>query len=347
VTPTPGVTSYQRYYPYGEPRDDYNPALPTDRTFTGQITDGLLDDGGTGLMYYRARYYDPQVGRFAAADTIVPNPGNPQDLNRYTYVGNNPVNGTDPSGHAFIEGLDFSGSYYYWPSLGFLVDSPPPVTDTVTGEVLASANDAMTVSTANALFDDMADEKDILYDYAWDYCFIRNKQMATRIAERGEASFSVFILGSSELSLRTTVREGLSYPGVPQYDPDKNGEADQVWWNWHVARGVYVSTGRGETPDIYVIDPSLFRSKKAVPLQDWIDAMGDPNATVYYRDDDAYGMLLTWNASEAEWIIDDWTEPPEAFPRDSWNAAADECFAAWGCAGVRNVREPGWSWSSY
>jgi RHS repeat-associated protein len=95
----PGVRSYQRYYPYGEPRDDYSPALPTDHTFTGQISDGLLDDGGTGLMYYGARYYDPQVGRFAAADTIVPNPGNPQDLNRYSYVGNNPVNGIDPSGH--------------------------------------------------------------------------------------------------------------------------------------------------------------------------------------------------------------------------------------------------------
>jgi RHS repeat-associated protein len=95
----PGVRSFQRYYPYGEPRDVYSPALPTDHTFTGQISDGLLDDGGTGLMYYGARYYDPQVGRFAAADTIVPNPGNPQDLNRYTYVGNNPVNFTDPSGH--------------------------------------------------------------------------------------------------------------------------------------------------------------------------------------------------------------------------------------------------------
>jgi RHS repeat-associated protein len=100
----PGVTSYQRYYPYGEPRDAYNPALPTDHTFTGQISDGLLDDGGTGLMYYGARYYDPQVGRFAAADTIVPNPANPQDLNRYAYVGNNPTNGTDPSGHYFVAG---------------------------------------------------------------------------------------------------------------------------------------------------------------------------------------------------------------------------------------------------
>jgi hypothetical protein len=50
-------------------------------------------------MYYRARYYDPAIGRFISADTIVPNPENPQDLNRYAYVRNNPLKYTDPSGH--------------------------------------------------------------------------------------------------------------------------------------------------------------------------------------------------------------------------------------------------------
>jgi len=106
----PGTRSFQRYYPYGEPRNDYNPDLPTDHTFTGQITDGLLDDGGTGLMYYGARYYDPQVGRFAAADTIIPNPNNPQDLNRYAYVRNNPLLYVDPTGHWCILGHNPDGS---------------------------------------------------------------------------------------------------------------------------------------------------------------------------------------------------------------------------------------------
>ena len=39
------------------------------------------------------------LGRFVQPDTIVPEPGNPQDLNRYTYAGNNPLIYTDPSGH--------------------------------------------------------------------------------------------------------------------------------------------------------------------------------------------------------------------------------------------------------
>ena len=34
-----------------------------------------------------------------SADTIVPDPTNPQSLNRYSYVRNNPVNFNDPSGH--------------------------------------------------------------------------------------------------------------------------------------------------------------------------------------------------------------------------------------------------------
>jgi RHS repeat-associated protein len=68
--------------------------LPTDHTFTGK----KLDES-TGLMYYGARYYDAALGRFVQADPIVPNPANPQDLNRYAYVRNNPLLYIDPSGH--------------------------------------------------------------------------------------------------------------------------------------------------------------------------------------------------------------------------------------------------------
>ena len=87
-------TITQRYYPWGTIRPGPSNALPTDYTFTGQ----KLDES-TGLMYYGARYYDPALGRFVQADTIVPNLANPQDLNRYAYVRNNPLKYTDPSGH--------------------------------------------------------------------------------------------------------------------------------------------------------------------------------------------------------------------------------------------------------
>ena len=79
------------YGPWGEIRSG---TLPTERLYTGQRWDDAL-----GLYFYNARYYDPALGRFIQPDTIVPDYGNPQALNRYAYVYNNPLRYSDPSGH--------------------------------------------------------------------------------------------------------------------------------------------------------------------------------------------------------------------------------------------------------
>jgi RHS repeat-associated protein len=57
---------------------------------------GREQDGETGLNYYRARYYDAGNGLFISEDPIGFNAG---DTNIYRYVGNSPVNRTDPSGN--------------------------------------------------------------------------------------------------------------------------------------------------------------------------------------------------------------------------------------------------------
>jgi RHS repeat-associated protein len=80
------------YYPFGETR--YNSGDATNYKYTGQE-----EDPETGLYYYGARYYDPIIGRFITADSIVPEPFNPQALNRYSYVLNNPLKYVDPTGH--------------------------------------------------------------------------------------------------------------------------------------------------------------------------------------------------------------------------------------------------------
>jgi RHS repeat-associated protein len=54
----------------------------------------------SGLIYMKSRYYDPCLGRFISPDTIVPEPYNPQALNRYAYAFNNPISNLDPTGHA-------------------------------------------------------------------------------------------------------------------------------------------------------------------------------------------------------------------------------------------------------
>jgi len=55
----------------------------------------------TGLIFYRARYYHPGIGRFASRDPA----GMPDGINRYAYVGNSPINFNDPTG----EFLNFIG----------------------------------------------------------------------------------------------------------------------------------------------------------------------------------------------------------------------------------------------
>ena len=113
TTDTSGAkVSETRYKPWGEIRyawtsgQSMTPSymLPS-YTFTGQYS--YMDDPtttgtgeGFGLMFYNARMYDPVLGRFTGADTVVP--GGVQGFDRYAYVNNSPVNFVDPSGHKCV-----------------------------------------------------------------------------------------------------------------------------------------------------------------------------------------------------------------------------------------------------
>lgn len=87
--------SEQRYLPFGEARTDVGTTITeTDRTFTGQ-----RDYTYIKLIDYGSRWYSPRLGRFTQPDSIVPDPGNPQSWNRFSYTYNNPINYIDPTGH--------------------------------------------------------------------------------------------------------------------------------------------------------------------------------------------------------------------------------------------------------
>lgn len=52
-----------------------------------------------GLVHMNGRVYDPVLGRFLSADPFIQDAGDSQSYNRYSYLGNNPLGGTDPSGY--------------------------------------------------------------------------------------------------------------------------------------------------------------------------------------------------------------------------------------------------------
>jgi RHS repeat-associated protein len=93
--------SYEKvqYEPFGQRRGPsalaVPAALPSSRTFgfTGHEADDEF-----GLINMSGRIYDPQTARFLSPDPYVQAPWFSQSLNRYSYVNNNPVNFTDPTG---------------------------------------------------------------------------------------------------------------------------------------------------------------------------------------------------------------------------------------------------------
>jgi RHS repeat-associated protein len=90
------------WYPFGRTQTATpQAAFKVSTRFTGQVF-----DEESGLYYYGARYYDPELGRFIQPDTIIPDLSNPQSYNRYSYVLNNPLRYTDPTGHISQKELD-------------------------------------------------------------------------------------------------------------------------------------------------------------------------------------------------------------------------------------------------
>ncbi len=83
------VINHITYDAYGNVIDQSNASDSTRRLFTGREF-----DAETGLYYYRARYYDPAIGRFLSEDPL----GFIDGPNSFAYVNNRPLAGTDPFG---------------------------------------------------------------------------------------------------------------------------------------------------------------------------------------------------------------------------------------------------------
>ena len=109
------IISQQLFSAFGQTRTIYTAggvALgsmlpPTEQGFTGHRQMDAL-----GIVHMKGRIYDPTLGRFLQADPFVQAPKNSQNYNRYSYVLNNPMSYTDPSGYFFK--FLFKGIKKYW-----------------------------------------------------------------------------------------------------------------------------------------------------------------------------------------------------------------------------------------
>ncbi|RVP95263.1 RHS repeat-associated core domain-containing protein, partial [Sinorhizobium meliloti] len=99
VTDSAGnIVESTRYAAFGE---SANKAMTTQKTYIGERF-----DPETGLMYLNARYMDPTFGRFISPDSWSPTIEG-VGTNRYAYAANDPINKSDPNGHAWLnEGWD-------------------------------------------------------------------------------------------------------------------------------------------------------------------------------------------------------------------------------------------------
>jgi len=74
--------------------------------------DAEYRDSDTGLIYLRARWMNPTLGRFQSMDTFEGEPENPLTLSKYEFTSNNPENDIDPSGNDLTD----SEPIVFWPS---------------------------------------------------------------------------------------------------------------------------------------------------------------------------------------------------------------------------------------
>ncbi|MFZ3080680.1 MAG: RHS repeat-associated core domain-containing protein [Bellilinea sp.] len=136
------LASSLRYTAFGEVRATSG-TTSTDYRYTGQREESEL-----GLYYYVARFYDPSIMQFNQPDSLIPDPYNPLDWDRYAYSRNNPIRYNDPTGHwvetafdiAFIayDIYDIKANGLTWVSgLSLVVDVAGAVLPVVTGAGLA------------------------------------------------------------------------------------------------------------------------------------------------------------------------------------------------------------------
>lgn len=203
------ATQYQ-YDPYGNTATSGAPS-PNTLQYTGRENDG------TGLYFYRARYYSPALGRFISQDPI----GLAGGMNVYSYVGNNPVNFIDPL-----------GLYTVYVSGGFHIPFSPGVA------VGPNATVKVEVGTDGAKM-----SGDFNLDWAfgtiWDFGVNAGVEDISSTGGQCASPFSV--------------NSGLGTYSGAQVTPRRSIDPDQPWWSpYRYIDGISLGVGLGLSAPVNV-----------------------------------------------------------------------------------------------
>ncbi|WP_251358094.1 RHS repeat domain-containing protein [Kangiella sp. TOML190] len=119
------IKEHRSFDPFGKPRkgDFTNSSQSTFSSITGLTQANRTTERGFTnhehlddheLIHMNGRAYDYNLGRFLSVDPFIQAPGNSQSMNPYSYIMNNPLAGTDPSGYmAVYSGMLDDGKCYY------------------------------------------------------------------------------------------------------------------------------------------------------------------------------------------------------------------------------------------
>ncbi len=103
------VTALRTFDPFGKPRGNDGASLSNttldnlDQSRRGFTDHEHLDE--IDIIHMNGRVYDYNLGRFMSVDPVIQSPGNSQSMNPYSYIMNNPLAGTDPTGYEYVRDM--------------------------------------------------------------------------------------------------------------------------------------------------------------------------------------------------------------------------------------------------
>ncbi|WP_110514052.1 WXG100 family type VII secretion target [Herpetosiphon llansteffanensis] len=164
--------------------------------------------------------------------------------------------------------------------------------------VQVNQDGSVSYADATLIFEDMANEPDIPFQFPDDGCYARAHFMAYRISERYGIDINdvdkVFIYGDLEAQT-SFIYDQVTIGGTTDTSSTADGTVN---WAWHVAPIINVRQGDINVP--MVIDPSL--SNRPLTIEQWKGIMNDPDAITEIAEHTTYGPNYSYDQAQREQI---------------------------------------------